>query len=74
MKSGRAIFVKALALWLLVVTSAVTVVTWKNPKTRAVLGMAWGLILLWIGLGGSLMYRFREPIRKVAGDSGCTGR
>ena len=32
---------------------------------RAVLGMGWGLILLWIGLGGGLMYRFREPIRRA---------
>ena len=31
---------------------------------RAVLGMGWGLILLWIGVGGMLMYRFREPIRE----------
>ena len=32
---------------------------------RAVLGMGWGLILLWIGVGGTLMYRFREPIREA---------
>ena len=36
-----------------------------NPKMRAVLGMGWGLILLWIGVGGTLMYRFREPIREA---------
>jgi len=27
--------------------------------------MGWGLILLWIFLAGSLMHRFREPIRKA---------
>jgi len=64
-KNGQAIFVKAIAVWLVLTTLAVTVVTWKNPKMRAVLGMGWGLILLWIGVGGTLMYRFREPIREV---------
>ncbi len=65
MKHGRVTFVTALAAWLVLTTSAVTVVTWGNPKMRAVLGMAWGLILLWIGVGGALMYRFREPVREV---------
>ena len=64
-KSARSMFVRALAVWLLLTTTAVTVVTWKNPKMRAVLGMGWGLILLWIGVGGALMYRFREPIRAM---------
>ena len=32
---------------------------------RAVLGMGWGLIFLWIGVGGTLMYRFREPLREA---------
>ena len=58
-------FIKALAIWLVLTTSAVTVVTWGNPKLRAVLGMGWGLILLWIGAGGALMYRFRRPIRDM---------
>ena len=53
MKNGQAIFVKAIAVWLVLTTLAVTVVTWKNPKMRAVLGMGWGLILLWIGGCGS---------------------
>jgi hypothetical protein len=64
-KNGRTIFVKAIAVWLVLTTSAVTAVTWRNPKMRAVLGMGWGLILLWIGVGGTLMYRFREPIREA---------
>ena len=65
MKNARAILVTAIALWLLITTCAVTVVTWRSPTMRAVLLMGWGLILLWIGLGGSLMYRFRQPIREV---------
>jgi hypothetical protein len=64
-KRAKTIFITALAVWLLLTTSAVTVVTWKSPKMRAVLGMGWGLIFLWIGVGGTLMYRFREPIREA---------
>jgi hypothetical protein len=62
-RSGKAIFVGALASWLVLSTSTVTVLTWPNPRVRATLGMGWGLILLWIGVCGILMYRFREPIR-----------
>jgi hypothetical protein len=65
MRNPRSIFVGVLAVWLMVATALVTVVTWRNEKVRAVVGMGWGLILLWIGLCGSLMYRFREPIRRV---------
>ena len=65
MRNPRSIFVGALAVWLGVTTSAVTVVTWHNEKMRAVVGMGWGLILLWIVLGGTLMYRLREPIRTI---------
>lgn len=62
-KHGRVAFVIAVAVWLVLTTSAVTAVTWRNPYMRAVLAMGWGLILLWIGVGGTLMYCFREPIR-----------
>ncbi len=65
MRNPRSIFVGALAVWLGVATSAVTVVTWHNEKMRAVVGMGWGLILFWIVLGGTLMYRLREPIRTI---------
>ena len=58
-------FVKVIAVWLLVTTAAVTAVTWTHPRLRAVLGMGWGLILLWIGLGGTLMYRYRGPVQKM---------
>jgi hypothetical protein len=65
MKNGPSIFVKALALWLLASTGLVTFCAWPNRRDRATVGMAWGLILLWILLGGTLMRRFREPIRGV---------
>jgi hypothetical protein len=63
-KNGRSVFVISLAVWMVAMTTAVTIVTWQNHRLRAVLGMGWGLILLWIFLAGSLMYRFREPIHK----------
>jgi len=48
----RAKWKRALVLGLLlivvVLSIVVTVVNWKQPHHRAVLGMAWGLILLWI--------------------------
>jgi hypothetical protein len=65
MKNGPSVFVKALALWLLASTGFVTFCTWPNRRVRATVGMGWGLILLWIFLGGTLMRRFREPIRRV---------
>lgn len=55
--------VGAIATWLVLATSAVTFFVWPNPKARAVLGMGWGLIFLWIGLCGSLMRRFRDQAR-----------
>jgi hypothetical protein len=64
MKNKRAIVIAALAIWILIATSAVTFLTWTNPKVRAVIGMGWGLILLWIFLGGSLMYYFRDAVRR----------
>jgi hypothetical protein len=54
------LFVGLLAVWLIVTTSLVTVAVWKNAAARATLGMGWGLILLWIGAGGGLMYLLRE--------------
>jgi hypothetical protein len=63
MKNARSVFVGALAVWLVLTTMAVAAVSWSNPRARAVIGMGWGLILLWIGLGGSLMYSGRDWIR-----------
>lgn len=66
-KKPKTVFVAALAAWLLLMTTAVTVVTWANPRARAVIGMGWGLILLWIGLGGTLMYAWRDRVRAGLG-------
>jgi hypothetical protein len=56
-------FVAALAAWLVITTSLVTVAVWKNPMARATIAMGWGLIILWIGLGGSLMLYFRPRVQ-----------
>jgi hypothetical protein len=55
----------ALGFWLVATTTAVTALNWQNPRLRAVLGMGWGLILLWIFVAGTLMHCFREPIRRA---------
>jgi hypothetical protein len=63
MRSKKSMFVKALAGWLAASTTAVTLISWPDHRARAVLGMGWGLICLWILGCGTLMYRFRDPIR-----------
>ena len=63
MKNPRAIFIKALASWLLLSTGFVTIALWQSPVGRAVLGMGWGLIVFWIFVGGGLMHRLRDSIR-----------
>jgi hypothetical protein len=62
-RNPRLMVVLLLGLWLVFITGAVTVVTWGHARLRAVLGMGWGLILLWILLGGGLMHIFRNGIR-----------
>jgi hypothetical protein len=62
MKNGPSILVKALAFWLAATTLVITLVTWRNHQARAVIGMGWGLILLWIAVCGTLMHHYREPI------------
>lgn len=54
---------KVLAVYGVVVTIAVTVLVWPNPIERAVVGMAWGLILLWIVLGGTLARVYRDNVQ-----------
>lgn len=52
---------------MVVTTSLVTAIVLGNPIDRAVLFMAWGVILFWIGLGGGLMYAYRETVTRWAG-------
>lgn len=56
-------FIIILGIWLLASSSVVTILLWKDPVTRAKVEMAWGLILLWAVLGGSLMYLLRDRVK-----------
>jgi hypothetical protein len=55
-----------LSLWTAVASGLVLLAVWKNPIHRAVLGMAWGLILIWVGGCGLLMWRLRDQINQAA--------
>ena len=59
------ILIILLGLWLVISTSIVLFIalTAMGPNSRAVILMGSGLILLWIALGGSLMFIFRNRIR-----------
>ncbi len=59
----RRTFIVGVALWVLVRTALVTLASWHSRIMRAEFGMASGLVLLWIVLGGGLMYLFRERIK-----------
>lgn len=48
-----------LLAWMVIVPGLVLAAVWSKPHQRAVLGMAWGLIILWVGLGGGIMWRWR---------------
>jgi len=56
-------FIGLLALALLAITTLLLIDNIDKPVGRAIIGMAGGLIIFWILLGGSLMYRFREEVR-----------
>lgn len=65
MHNRKRIFIIFLGVWLLLSTLAVTIFLLGNPIGRAVIGMAWGVIIFWIIICGGFMYRFREPIRNT---------
>ena len=62
---GKRILIISLGVWLLLSTIAVTIFLLGNPIGRAVIGMAWGVIIFWIMICGGLMYHFRESIRNT---------
>ncbi len=59
-------FVVALAAWLAVVSSLVLALNWSKRGPRAMVLMAWGLILLWIGGCGLSMWRWRDRWCRLA--------
>lgn len=61
-----AILIRILAIWTVLSQIFLVVIftLFLGPNSRAVMLMATGLMVLWIILGGTLMFRFREPIRE----------
>ena len=59
----KRLFIILLGCWLLLSTTLATISVRTDPVGRARLDMVWGLIILWVIICGSLMYRFRDPIR-----------
>ncbi|MBN2149039.1 MAG: hypothetical protein JW726_16760 [Anaerolineales bacterium] len=56
----KLVFVILLAAWLVVTTAFSLVVNWPDPTARAVVGMACGLVVLWVFAGGVLMLWLRR--------------
>lgn len=62
----RTLFVIGLAAWMITVSGLVLVLLWKNEVQRAVIGMAWGVILLWVCACGLIMWRWRDMWRRLS--------
>jgi hypothetical protein len=59
----KTVFILLLALWLAASTGLVYLVTLKNRIAHAEISMGTGLVLLWVFLGGALMFLLRGSIR-----------
>ncbi len=57
--------IRILGYYGLATTLVVTLMNLGNPRPRAVIGMAWGLIILWVFLSGGLMARYKDPLRDL---------
>lgn len=55
--------IKILGTLGLLTSAAALAVSWGSPTHRAVLLMAWGLIVTWVMVLGGLSYRYRQQIR-----------
>lgn len=60
----KRLFVIVLGAWLLISTTLMTISMWNDPVSRAITGMVWGLILLWIFFTGGIMFAFRDRIKR----------
>lgn len=65
-RKGPLILVMCLAAWTAGGSGLVLAATWGNPIHQAVLGMAWGLIVLWVAGCGLAMWRWRDLWRRLA--------
>jgi hypothetical protein len=64
MKRIKALVITLLAASLLINSAVATAHVIHSRIGRAVMGMAWGLVIFWIVIGGSLMYAYRDSIRE----------
>ena len=55
---ARKLLVISLLVIVFLLSSFITVANWHQPHRRAVIGMAWGQILLWIVGCGGVMWRW----------------
>lgn len=58
-------FILLLGIWLILTTTLVYFATAENQVFRAVISMGLGLIALWVLVGGTLMYVFRERVKAL---------
>ncbi len=65
-RKRQRLVVLGLALWMAVVSGLILIALWPKPVHRAVLLMAWGLILLWIAGCGLTMWRWRGLWNRLA--------
>ena len=61
----KSVFIVLLGLYLIFSTTLVYLLTRENRVMHAVISMGLGLILLWVFLGGLLMYLLRNRIRSI---------
>lgn len=54
-----------LAAWMLTASGIVLALVWSHPVKRAVVGMAWGLIVLWVGGGGLAQRRWANMLSRA---------
>jgi hypothetical protein len=61
----RVNLIRVLAVWAALVHIMILLfaILFMGPNNRAVILMGTGLMVLWMVLGGTLMWKFREPIR-----------
>lgn len=61
----KKLFVSFLLAALFLFTTLLYLSKVDDPVGRAGMRMVWGLIILWVCIGGSLMYFFRERVRSI---------
>ncbi len=55
-----------LLLWAAGFQALLLAASWSNPVERAIVLMAIGVLLIWVILGGGLMWRYRIPLAAAA--------